>query len=87
MDRLIDGGQGRSILVRSATGYSRRFPLSDLATLLIATEVGGERLSPDHGAPARLVAPGRRGFWWVKWVTTIELDEAPWRWQPPFPLT
>ncbi|MDQ3210005.1 MAG: molybdopterin-dependent oxidoreductase [Actinomycetota bacterium] len=87
LDRLIDGAQGWSIVVRSATGYSRRFPLSDAATLLIATEVGGERLSPGHGAPARLVAPGRRGFWWVKWVTTIELDEAPWWWQPPFPLT
>jgi hypothetical protein len=40
-----------------------------------------------HGFPARLVAPGRRGFWWVKWVAAIDLDPAPWWRQPPFPLT
>ena len=36
--------------------------------------------------PARLVAPGRRGFWWVKWVAGVELSRRPWWLQPPFPL-
>jgi hypothetical protein len=36
--------------------------------------------------PARLVAPGRRGYHWVKWVTAIELSERPPWWQPPLPL-
>ena len=44
-------------------------------------------LSVGHGFPARLVAPGRRGFWWVKWVDRIELQTTPWWWQPPFPVT
>jgi len=35
----------------------------------------------------RLVAPDRRGYWWVKWVTAVELSSAPWWWQPPFPTT
>jgi DMSO/TMAO reductase YedYZ molybdopterin-dependent catalytic subunit len=26
-----------------------------------------------HGAPLRLVAPGRRGFMWVKWVTEVRV--------------
>jgi DMSO/TMAO reductase YedYZ molybdopterin-dependent catalytic subunit len=43
-------------------------------------------LSSGHGAPARLVAPGRRGYWWVKWVARIELRDEPWWLQPPFPL-
>ena len=30
--------------------------------------------------------PGRRGFWWVKWVERIEVVDAPWWRQPPFPL-
>jgi DMSO/TMAO reductase YedYZ molybdopterin-dependent catalytic subunit len=55
--------------------------------LLLATHVGGAPLSAGHGAPARLVAPGRRGFWWVKWVTAIDVTDEPWWWQPPFPLT
>ncbi|MDP9404913.1 MAG: molybdopterin-dependent oxidoreductase [Actinomycetota bacterium] len=77
----------RSVLVRSVTGYSRRFPVADIPHLLLATRVAGEPLSPGHGFPARLVAPGRRGFWWVKWVTAVELSDRPWWWQSPFPLT
>ena len=87
IDRLLDGVTGGSILVRSVTGYSRRFPRSDASALLLATHAGGEPLSSGHGAPARLVAPGRRGFWWVKWVSAIDVDDVPWWWQPPFPLT
>jgi DMSO/TMAO reductase YedYZ molybdopterin-dependent catalytic subunit len=34
-----------------------------------------------------LVVPGRRGFWWVKWVTAVDVNDEPWWWQPPFPLT
>ncbi|MGI4895775.1 MAG: molybdopterin-dependent oxidoreductase, partial [Janthinobacterium lividum] len=77
----------RSLLVHSRSGYRRRFPLTDLQSLLLATHVGGEPLDPAHGAPLRLVAPGRRGFWWVKWVDRIELQTAPPWWQSPFPLT
>jgi len=44
-------------------------------------------LSLGHGGPLRLVAPGRRGFWWVKWVTEVVVDDRPAWWQPPFPLT
>jgi DMSO/TMAO reductase YedYZ molybdopterin-dependent catalytic subunit len=84
---LPDRGGARSLLVRSATGYWVRFPVRDLDRLLLATRVGGAPLAPRHGFPARLVAPGRRGFWWVKWVDRIELQDAPWWWQPPFPVT
>jgi DMSO/TMAO reductase YedYZ molybdopterin-dependent catalytic subunit len=80
-------GGARSLLVRSATGYWVRFPVRDLDRLLLATRVGGAPLAPRHGFPARLVAPGRRGFWWVKWVDRIELQDTPWWWQPPFPVT
>jgi DMSO/TMAO reductase YedYZ molybdopterin-dependent catalytic subunit len=79
-------GQARSILVRSVTGYWVRFPVRDLEHLLLATGAGGEPLSVGHGFPLRLVAPGRRGYWWVKWVDRIELETEPWWLQPPFPL-
>lgn len=86
LDRLIDTAGG-SVRVISATGYDRRFSIGDLDNLLLATHVGGAPLSVGHGAPLRLVAPGRRGFWWVKWVEEIVIDDRPAWWQPPFPLT
>ncbi|HET9138818.1 molybdopterin-dependent oxidoreductase, partial [Actinophytocola sp.] len=82
-----DPGAARSLVVRSATGYWVRFPVRDLDSLLLAHTVGNVPLRAGHGFPVRLVAPGRRGFWWVKWVDRLELSDAPWWWQPPFPLT
>jgi DMSO/TMAO reductase YedYZ molybdopterin-dependent catalytic subunit len=88
LDRLLPtGAAGGSVVVVSRTGYRRRLPLTEASTLLLATRLEGRPLSPGHGFPARLVAPGRRGFWWVKWVTSIRVDPTPWWRQPPFPPT
>jgi DMSO/TMAO reductase YedYZ molybdopterin-dependent catalytic subunit len=84
VDRLLPPGARGSVEVTSATGYSRRLPLT--ADLLLATAVGGMPLAAGHGHPARLVVPGRRGYHWVKWVTRISLDERPWWLEPPLPL-
>jgi DMSO/TMAO reductase YedYZ molybdopterin-dependent catalytic subunit len=83
---LIDGARGQSIRVVSHTGYDRRFPISEASRLLIATALGGDLLDAGHGHPARLVSADRRGFWWVKWVVAIEVDDLPDWWQSPFPL-
>ena len=74
-----------SLLVLSGTGYTRRFPISEAPRLLLATRLGGQPLDEGHGFPVRLVAPNRRGFWWVKWVTSIRAEASASWWQPPFP--
>lgn len=86
LDRLVGKTAGGSIRVVSSTGYDRRFPIGEAAQLLLATRVGGSALDAGHGFPARLVSPVRRGFWWVKWVVAIEVDDLPAWWQSPFPL-
>ena len=86
LERLLDRS-GSSVRVVSATGYERRFAMGDVGDLLLASHAGAAPLSPGHGAPLRLVAPGRRGFWWVKWVDRVIVDDRPAWWQPPFPLT
>ncbi len=87
LDRLVEPGEARSVVVRSETGYQRRFPVADLSRLWLAIRLGGAPLSPGHGFPARLVAPGRRGFWWVKWVVEMETSHRPSWLQLPFPPT
>jgi DMSO/TMAO reductase YedYZ molybdopterin-dependent catalytic subunit len=61
----------------AVTGYRWSLPLAEAADSLLATQVGDEALAHEHGGPARLVAPGRRGFQWVKWVVRIEVRTAP----------
>lgn len=88
VDRLLQPDPDvRSFVAVSATGYARRLPIAGASRMLLATRLGGQALSVGHGYPLRLVAPGRRGFWWVKWVERIEASSTPWWWQSPFPLT
>ena len=82
-DRLA---RATSIVVTSVTGYRRRFPVADAHALWLATGFQGRPLTVGTGAPVRLVAPNRRGFWWVKWVASVELSDIPAAAQSPFPL-
>ncbi len=59
--------------VVSRTGYRWSFPLREARGMLLATRVGGGAALPRARRPRALVAPGRRGFQWVKWVVRIEV--------------
>ena len=81
LDRLLARARPRPeashVRVVSHTGYRWTWSLADARRLLLATHVGDEELSHDHGAPLRLVAPDHRGFQWIKWVTRLELTDGP----------
>jgi DMSO/TMAO reductase YedYZ molybdopterin-dependent catalytic subunit len=60
-------------------GHVRR-PLSvgkALDDALIALEMNGETLTPDHGFPARLVVPGWVGVASIKWLGALEVATVP----------
>ncbi len=42
-------------------------------TCLLAYQLDGAALHPDHGAPLRLIAPNRPGVLQTKWVTSMEV--------------
>jgi DMSO/TMAO reductase YedYZ molybdopterin-dependent catalytic subunit len=71
LDRGVEGGEEQS--------YARSLPLSELASgdALLAYEVNGAPLPPQHGFPARLIVPGWYGMTSVKWLARITLREDP----------
>jgi sulfane dehydrogenase subunit SoxC len=68
LDRGVEGGV--------AQAYERALPLADANDALLAYEMNGAPLPPQHGFPLRLVAPGWYGMQNVKWLCRITaLDE------------
>ena len=59
------------IRLRAASGHQEQIPLAEANASLLATHVGGERLSHVHGFPLRAVVPSRRGWFWVKWLAEV----------------
>jgi DMSO/TMAO reductase YedYZ molybdopterin-dependent catalytic subunit len=57
----------------SVPGASWVFSIGDVKTAaaFLATEMNGDPLTADHGAPVRLVVPGWYGCACIKWVTGI----------------
>jgi DMSO/TMAO reductase YedYZ molybdopterin-dependent catalytic subunit len=60
-------------------GHVRRpLPVTKaLDDVLVAYEMNGEPLPPDHGFPARLVVPGWVGIASIKWLGRIEVADRP----------
>jgi DMSO/TMAO reductase YedYZ molybdopterin-dependent catalytic subunit len=77
LDTVGVQNDARYVSFISVTSYRWSLPLEEARLTLLATHVGEEPLSHEHGFPLRLVAPGRRGFEWVKWITRIEVLTEP----------
>jgi sulfane dehydrogenase subunit SoxC len=64
--------------------YERSLPREEAlrAEVLLAYEINGQPLPPQHGAPLRLIVPGWYGMTHVKWLQAITAVEKPFRgWQ------
>ncbi len=61
----------------SAEEFSVPIPLDQARRALVATHLGDQPLSGEHGGPARLVVPGGVCFTSVKWLDRLELRADP----------
>lgn len=64
------------VRLTSVTGYNHTYPLAEARTILLATHVGDDALSTSHGYPLRAVVPGRRGWFWVKWLRRVHILDS-----------
>lgn len=66
---------GGDICKENGMPYSISLPaklcMDDRSDIMLCWEMNGERLSPDHGFPLRLIVPGCIGSKSVKWLTKI----------------
>jgi sulfane dehydrogenase subunit SoxC len=69
LDRGVEGGVTQA--------YERALPVAEAFGGLLAYEMNGAPLLPQHGFPLRLVVPGWYGMQNVKWLTRISLLEEP----------
>jgi hypothetical protein len=74
LDQVTLSANARYVSFISVTSYRWSLPLEEARAALLATHIDEEPLTYEHGFPLRLVAPGRRGFEWVKWITHIEVQ-------------
>jgi DMSO/TMAO reductase YedYZ molybdopterin-dependent catalytic subunit len=65
--------QAVAIVLKDVSGYSAYFTYGEAMELLLSTHVGGQAYDHWHGFPIRAIAPSRRGWQWVKWLTEIEV--------------
>jgi DMSO/TMAO reductase YedYZ molybdopterin-dependent catalytic subunit len=77
LDQVAIHADARYVSFISVTSYRWSLPMEEARAALLATHIDEEPLSHEHGFPLRLVAPGRRGFEWVKWTTRIEVLTEP----------
>jgi DMSO/TMAO reductase YedYZ molybdopterin-dependent catalytic subunit len=77
---LVEGADhGERVDAEEPVRFARSLPIRDALapTTLLALEMNGEPLTPEHGAPVRLVVPGWYGMASVKWVTRISAITTP----------
>jgi len=69
--------EAKYIIFTTADGYSTSLPLEYLQEnkILLAFGINDLALPPDRGFPLQLVAKGRYGYKWAKWVTGIEAKD------------
>jgi DMSO/TMAO reductase YedYZ molybdopterin-dependent catalytic subunit len=60
------------VMVWAEHGYSANMTLQDFTAGLFVTHRDGERLSPEHGFPLRLVVPHLYAWKGPKWVRSVE---------------
>jgi DMSO/TMAO reductase YedYZ molybdopterin-dependent catalytic subunit len=69
--------EANTVIFHAHDGYSSSFPLSYIMDndIMMAYKMNGLTIPPERGFPFELVAEGKWGYKWVKWITRIKLSD------------
>ena len=75
---LVEGARVRYLVFVGLDGYRSIVAVEDALAdgVLIADQLDGQPLTPEHGAPVRLVSPDQYGFVSTKYLCRIELHPS-----------
>lgn len=69
---------GKTIIFKAYDGYTTSFPISYIMnnSIILAYKMNNVTMPPERGYPFQLVAEGKWGYKWIKWVTEIEVTNS-----------
>lgn len=75
LDQAQVQNEGKHVLFHCLDGYTTALPIAYLNKFqgMLAYEVNGKFLTQTDGFPLRVVAFGKFGYKWAKWVTRMEI--------------
>lgn len=78
-DLILEAGvdsTANTVIFYAHDGYSTSFPLSYVMDneIMMAYRMNELVMPPERGFPFQLVAEGKWGYKWIKWITQIELS-------------
>lgn len=76
LDELEIAPDARFARIHAADRYTTVLPLDRLRQTRLVYEMDDAPLTPEHGFPARLIAPGLHGYKMPKWISRIELTDS-----------
>jgi DMSO/TMAO reductase YedYZ molybdopterin-dependent catalytic subunit len=67
----------RVVIFHSVDGFTTSLPLDYFQNndIIMAFQINGLTLRPENGFPFQLVAEGKWGYKWAKWISGIELSD------------
>ena len=66
-----------TIIFHAYDGFTTSFPIEYIIdnNIMLAYKMNNVTMPPERGFPFQLVAEGKWGYKWIKWITEIELSD------------
>ena len=76
LDRAGVREEAWKVALRAADGFDTDLNIEEIRetpdAFLLAYEMNGKPIPPDHGFPIRMTSDGKYGFKWPKWLVEVE---------------